>query len=317
MVHFLFRRLAIAVSILLAVSLLVFIGCQVLPGDMAEVSLGQFATPESVAALREQLGLGRPASIRYLEWLGGILRGDWGLSLMTRVPVSQLLSERLANTALLTAATAVIAFPVAVLLGLFMALKPRSWFDRGASLVVLGLAAMPEFLIGTALVIIFAVNLRWLPAVSYTGTGDLGNFVRGLALPVATLVLVVVAQIARMTRATILNIQEASFIEMARLKGLSKRRVVFYHALINVAGPLANIIALNLAYLVSGIVVVETIFAYPGLARLMIDAVSARDLPVIQACAMVFCAAYVLLMALSDILAVVFNPRLRTALGKG
>jgi peptide/nickel transport system permease protein len=306
------HRLAVAALILLTVSLLVFIGCGVLPGDVAQVALGQFATPESIRALHEQFGLDRPAPVRYVEWLFGILHGDWGQSIGTRVPVSQLLGERLANTALLAGTTTLIAVPLALALGLLMALRAGSRFDRVASIVVLALSATPDFLVGTLAVMLFSVHLKWLPAVAQlTFGGGFATIARTLVLPVATLSIVVAAQIARMTRATIVNLLDLPFIEMATLKGVPRRRIVLIHALINAVGPIANVVALNVAYLVSGVVVVETIFAFPGVARLMVDAVQARDLPVVQACAMLFCAAYVVLILAADMLAVLFNPRLR------
>jgi peptide/nickel transport system permease protein len=313
-IKFIFRRFALAGAILWLVSLLVFIGCEVLPGDVAQVALGQYATPESVAALRAQLGLNRPAPERYLDWLGGMLRGDWGHSITTKTPVSELLSERLRNTGTLAGVTTLIAVPLALGLGLLMALWPGSAFDRTVSIFVLALSATPEFLIGTLAVLLFAVKLRWLPAVANVDPGfGFAQLARALFLPVGTLTLVVTAQIARMARAAVTNLLDLPFIEMAKLKGVPHWRIIFVHALVNVAGPLANVVALNVAYLVSGVVVVETIFAYPGMARLMVDAVEARDLPVVQACAMLFCAAYVLLILAADLIAILFNPRARAS----
>lgn len=310
--RFALRRFAVGALILLAVSLLVFVGCEILPGDVAQVALGQFATPESIRALHQQFGLDRPAPLRYLEWLIGILHGDWGMSMGTKVPVAQLLGERLANTAMLAGATTIVAIPLALALGLLMALRAGSRFDRAASVVVLALSATPEFLIGTLAVMLFSVHLNWLPAVAQvTFGGGWAALARSLLLPVITLSIVVAAQIARMTRATIVNLLDLPFIEMATLKGVPRRRIILVHALINAVGPIANVVALNIAYLVSGIVVVETIFAFPGVARPMVDAVQARDLPVVQACAMLFCFAYVVLILAADLLAVLFNPRLR------
>jgi peptide/nickel transport system permease protein len=304
------KRVFAAIATLFSVSLLIFVGSQVLPGDVAEVALGDAATPESVAQLRELLGLNHPPVERYIAWLSGMLHGDWGLSIMTRVPVADLMSERLRNTAVLAGLTAAVAVPIAVGLGVSMALRPGNVFDRAMSVAILSVSAVPEFLVGTCLVLIFSVRLRWLPAV-FVGSGQsFTEFARSMTLPVATLTLVTLGNIARMTRASLVNIQGAPFIEMARLKGLSRTRTILLHAVVNVAGPILNIIALNLAYLVSGIVVVETIFSYPGLARLMVDAVVARDLPVVQACAMVFCLTYVLLIFAADILSMVVNPRL-------
>ncbi|MBL0406163.1 ABC transporter permease [Microvirga aerilata] len=310
MLSFILKRVLQTAVLLLAVSVLVFIGCQILPGDVAQVALGQFATEDNVRALRLELGLDRPAYVQYLSWLAGILQGDWGQSITTKTSVATMLSERLWNTGLLALVTTIIAVPLALILGLLMAVGAGRTWDRGASIVVLGLSATPEFLIGTLAVLLFAVQLRWLPAVAYLSPGaGISQTARALFLPVLTLVIVVTAQIARMTRAIIANLLTQPFVEMAFLKGVPTRRVVGVHALINAVGPLANVVALNIAYLVSGVVVVETIFAYPGLAGLMINAVQARDLPVVQACALIFCATYVLMILLADILAHVYDPR--------
>jgi peptide/nickel transport system permease protein len=221
-----------------------------------------------------------------------------------------MLSERLWNTGLLALVTTIVAVPLALFLGLLMAVGAGRTWDRSASIVVLGLSATPEFLIGSLAVLLFAVQLRWLPAVAYLSPGSgFSQTARALFLPVLTLVIVVTAQIARMTRAIIANLLTQPFVEMALLKGVPSRRIVGVHALINAVGPLANVVALNIAYLVSGVVVVETIFAYPGLAGLMINAVQARDLPVVQACALIFCAAYVIMILLADILAHLYDPR--------
>lgn len=310
MVHFIVWRLLATLLLLFIVSLLVFWACEILPGDVAQVALGQYATPENVKALRIEMGLNQPPLQRYLQWLVGAVQGDWGRSLVTKSPVSGLLSERVANTALLAGITTLIAVPLAIALGVVMAMWNGRALDRGASIVILALSATPEFLLATLLVLLFAVNLGWLPAVAYLSTGSsLSQTARALLLPTASLVVVVTAQIARMTRAILGNILTQAYIEMAILKGVPGRRVVARHALRNAVGPIANVVALNTAYLVSGIVVVETIFAYPGLARLMIDSVQSRDLPVVQACAMIFCATYVLLILLADVMARVFDPR--------
>ncbi|SEG74699.1 peptide/nickel transport system permease protein [Bosea lathyri] len=309
-VNFIIWRLFATLLLLFIVSLLVFWACEILPGDVAQVALGQYATPENVQALRLEMGLNEPAAQRYLHWLAGAVQGDWGRSMVTKSPVSALLSERVANTALLAGITTVIAVPLAILLGVAMAMWNGRALDRGASVVILALSATPEFLLATLLVLLFAVNLGWLPAVAYLSTGSgIGQTARALLLPTASLVVVVTAQIARMTRAILGNILTQPYIEMAILKGVPDRRIVARHALRNAVGPIANVVALNTAYLVSGIVVVETIFAYPGLARLMIDSVQSRDLPVVQACAMIFCATYVLLILLADVMARVFDPR--------
>ncbi|WP_108482715.1 ABC transporter permease [Oceaniglobus ichthyenteri] len=314
MIGYLIKRLLLAVLVLWLVSLLVFVGTEILPGDVAQLALGQFATPESVATLRTELGLDQPAALRYLDWLFGILQGDWGQSITTKTPVADMLSQRIGNTVLLAGTTTLIATPLAICIGLLLSLGTGGWLDRLGSITILGLSATPEFLIATLAVLLFAVKLYWFPAVAYLSPGaSWQDTARALFLPVATLVIVVTAQIARMTRAIISNLLGQPFAEMAMLKGVPRYKIVSQHALIMAVGPLANVVALNVAYLVSGVVVVETVFAYPGLARLMVDAVQARDMPVVQACAMVFGAVYVILILLADTLADLFDPFLTTS----
>lgn len=306
------QRILLGFVTLLTVSVLVFVGTELLPGDVAEAVLGQSATPESVEALRNQLGLDRPAPLRYLDWLAGMAQLDFGMSLASQVPVSALLAARFGNTLLLAGLAAALAVPIALLIGLVAASRPGSMFDRVTSITALCVSALPEFFLGTLLVLVFAVKLRMLPAISHTTEfRSWGHFASTLAMPVFTLAAVIISQMARMTRATIVNVLALPYIEMAVLKGLPRARIVLLHALRNAVGPIANVIALNLAYLVSGVVIVETVFAYPGLARLLIDAVSSRDFPVVQACAFIFCIAYVFLMLLADIAAIASNPRLR------
>ena len=311
MVPMILKRLGLGIFTLWLVSIIVFTGTELLPGDVAQAILGQSATPETVAGLRSQLGLDRPAHVRYISWLEGFATGNLGISLAGQVPISGLIREHLGHTLLLASVTASIAVPVALLLGLFSAMFPGGIFDRTVSLLTLCLISIPVFLSGSILVLIFAVYLRWLPAITYiTEYRSIGQLLSSLAMPIATLSFGITAQMARMTRATVLNIVDSSYIEMALLKGVSRMRIIFRHASVNVVGPVANVVALNLAFLIGGVVIVETIFAYPGLAKLMVDAVSSRDYPVVQSCAMVFCTAYVVLMLIADIAAIVFNPKL-------
>lgn len=310
MAKFLMGRVLLAIFVLWLVSILVFVGCQILPGDVAQLALGQYATPEAVATLRAQMGLDQTPLVRYFEWLSGMLRGDWGQSLITKTSVGAMLAERAGNTALLAGLTALIAVPLSITLGLLMSLGTGNWLDRTGSVIVLSLSATPEFLVATIAVLFLAVKLQWLPAISYLTPGaGFEATAKAMFLPVMTLVLVVTAQIARMTRAIIGNLLSQPFAEMAMLKGVSRWTIVRKHALIMAVGPIANVVALNIAYLVSGVVVVETIFSYSGLARLMTDAVLSRDMPIIQACAMLFSAVYVILILLSDTLATVFDVR--------
>ena len=306
------RRIGIGVATLWVVSVLVFFGLSILPGDAAQIQMGQAATAESLAALRAQMGLDQPAYIRYFKWLGDMATGDLGLSNAGIATISSLIDFRLGNTLFLGGIVAAISVPLSIVLGLAAAMYPGTWLDRSLTFGTMSLVAVPEFLIATFLVLIFAVKLRWLPSIAYmSGDESIGKLLIALAMPILTLVIVVSAQMIRMTRAGILNVMNSPYIEMAILKGVPRKRIILRHALFNAIGPIINVIALNLAYLVSGVVIVETIFAYPGLAKLMIDGVQTRDFPLVQACAMIFCGTYVLLLLTADIGAILSNPRLR------
>lgn len=306
------KRMGAGALMLVAVSLIVFIGTEILPGDVAEILLGQGATPETLAALRVELGLDRPAAIRYLNWIGSFLSGDLGFSHARNAPIAELVGDRLGNTFLLAGCVAAIAVPISIVTGFLAAMYPGSWKDRGISWLTLGSISFPEFFTATVLILVFAIELRWLPSISsLRSDSEPAQWAAALALPVATLCISLFGQIVRLSRATTLNIMNEPYIEMAVLKGLSRSRIVFLHAALNAIGPVVNIVALNLAYLVGGVVIVETVFAYPGLAKLMIDGVQTRDLPVVQVCAMIFCTTYVVLILVADISAIVTNPRLR------
>jgi peptide/nickel transport system permease protein len=292
------RRFGAGALTLLIVSMVVFAITAVLPGDAAQQSLGQFATPEQVAALRLKLGLDQPGVLRYLHWL--------------MMPVGELMAGRVPNTLMLAGATALVSVPVALVLGIGSAMGRGGRIDSCLSFVTLAMVAVPEFLVATLAVLIFAVNLGWLSALSYAS--DVSSplqFLRTYALPVMTLCCVIVAQMARMTRAAVIDQLDSPYVEMARLKGVSPIRIVLRHALPNAIGPIANAIALSLSYLLGGVVIVETIFNYPGIASLMVDAVTNRDMALVQACTMLFCAAYLGLVLLADLCAILSNPRLR------
>ncbi|EXF96493.1 ABC transporter permease [Pseudomonas fluorescens] len=306
------RRMGAAIVTLLIVSMVVFAITAVLPGDAAQQALGQFATPEQVAALRLKLGLDQPGVLRYLHWLMSLLSGDMGLSVSNAMPVSDLMAGRVPNTLMLAAATALVSVPVALILGIGSAMGRGGRVDSFLSFVTLAMVAVPEFLVATLAVLIFAVNLGWLSALSYASdiTSPL-QFLRTYALPVMTLCCVIVAQMARMTRAAVIDQLDSPYVEMARLKGVSPVRIVLRHALPNAIGPIANAIALSLSYLLGGVVIVETIFNYPGIASLMVDAVTNRDMALVQACTMLFCTAYLGLVLIADLCAILSNPRLR------
>ena len=306
------QRIALALLSLLVVSVIVFAITAVLPGDAAQEQLGQDATPEALATLRAQMGLDVPATQRYVQWLGGLLRGDLGMSSTSRVPVGELIGSRLPNSLLLAAVTALFSVPIALSLGIASAVWRGSWFDRAASTGAVAVVSVPEFLVATLAVLVFAVQLRWLPALSYVSDIEsLGQLLRAFAMPVLTLCCVIIAQMMRMSRAAVIDQLEAPYIEMVRLKGASPLRIVLAHALPNAVGPIANAVALSLSYLLGGVIIVETIFNYPGIAKLMVDAVATRDLPLIQSCAMIFCLGYLLLITAADIIAIMSNPRLR------
>lgn len=306
-------RLGIGVLTLLIVSLVVFVLTSLLPGDAVQEQLGQEATPEVVAALRAKLGLDQPVYLRYLSWLGGLVTGNPGVSLVNGMPVDDLIASRLPNSLKLAAATALIAVPLALTIGIVSAMYRGSIFDRYTNMLAVFLVSVPEFLIATIAVLIFAVKLGWLSALSRSVEVD--SFLELLsvyAMPVLTLCCVLVAQMARMTRAAVIDQLSSPYVEMARLKGARPVRVVLRHALPNAIGPIANAVALSLSYLLGGVVIVETIFNYPGIATLMVNAVVTRDMPLVQACVMLFSVGFLVLVLVADIIAIVSNPRLRT-----
>jgi len=311
-VRLVLTRLGVGVLTLLAVSLVIFTITNLLPGDAAQTLLGQEATPELVAALRARFGLDQPAHLRYLHWLGGMLMGNPGTALANGLPVADLIGGRLPNSLMLAAVTTAVSVPIALALGIASAMVRGTLFDRAVSVATVWTVSVPEFLIATVAVLVFAVKLRWLSALSRTeDIATFGQFLRAYAMPVMTLCCGIVAQMARMTRAAVIDQLNASYVEMARLKGVRPVRMVLAHALPNAVGPIANAVALSLSYLIGGVIIVESIFNYPGIASLMVDSVSMRDMPVVQACAMIFCAAYLVLLTIADVSAIVSNPRLR------
>jgi peptide/nickel transport system permease protein len=309
---FLTKRLALGLLTLWAVSVLVFAGTELLPGDVATAVLGQGATPETVEALREQMGLDRPALERYFSWIGGMVQGDMGQSVATGRPIGSLMEDRVYNTFLLAGMTALVAVPLALLLGILSVIYPEGILDRGISMSSLVLISLPEYFTGAALILGFAVTWHIFPAIVYSSQfTSFWQTMRALTLPVTTLTVAILAHMVRMTRAAILDVLRSAYVEMALLKGVPKGRIILRHALPNALSPVINVVAINLGYLVSGVVLVEAIFSYPGLGRLLTDSVANRDIPLVQAVAMVFCVVYVLLNLLADILVLVTNPRLR------
>ena len=305
------QRIALGFLTLFTISLLITFGVELLPGDLAESILGQGATPETVKVFRTELGLDEPAHLRYLNWLGGIVTGDLGVSLASKREISELIGIRLANTIFLGGFAATIAVPLALFLGILAALFRNTLFDRAINTFTLTTISFPEFFVAYILILFFAIKLGWFPGISNISTDlSFGNKLYRTLLPATTLTLVVLAHMMRMTRATIINLLASPYIEMARLKGISPMKIILRHALPNALAPIVNVVAINLAYLVVGVVIVEVVFVYPGLGQLMVDSVSKRDIPVVQACSMIFASVYILLNLSADIISIVTNPRI-------
>ncbi|MEW5621936.1 ABC transporter permease [Pseudomonas putida] len=305
-------RLAVGVLTLLIVSLVVFFLTSLLPGDAVQEQLGQDATPEAVAAMRTLLGLDQPVYLRYVHWLGGLITGNPGVSLVNGMAVDEMIASRLPNTLRLASIAALVSVPLALTIGILSAMYRGSVFDRYSNMLAVFAVSVPEFLIATVAVLIFAVKLGWLSALSRdVQVESFGELVRVYAMPVLTLCCVLVAQMARMTRAALIDQLSSPYVEMAVLKGARPMRVVLRHALPNAIGPIANAIALSLSYLLGGVVIVESIFNYPGIATLMVNGVVTRDMPLVQACVMLFCLGFLVLVLLADLCAILSNPRLR------
>ena len=306
------QRLALGILTLFAASVLIFLGTEILPGDLASAILQNNATPENLAALRGELGLDRPASVRFLEWLLGALHFNFGHSLANNQDVVAELTPRFKNTLFLASYAALVAVPLAVGLGLLAAIRQGSVFDRLVNVVTLMTISVPEYFLAYILIKFIAVDYGWFPSLAnVTPETSFAERLYLIFLPMVTLVLVVVAHMMRMTRASVLSIMASPYIEMAFLKGLPKWRVVVRHAFPNALAPIISVIALNLAYLIVGVVVVEAVFVYPGLGQLMVDAVSKHDVPVVQACGLIFAGAFIMLNMTADVLAIMSNPRLR------
>lgn len=314
MMKLIVSRLMLSVLLLLAVSMVIFFGVAALPGDFAATYLGQSATPQAIANMRLELGLNEPIVSRFVAWLTGALSGDFGISWATRQPVGDQIALRLGNSLLLGATAAVVATPIAIILGGISVRYRHRMPDRIISLVSLLAISVPEFFIGYLLILALSVNLgiAAFPATIYDSMGW-GERLTTIALPTLTLVISVFPHMMRMTRAAILAIMSSPYMETAELKGISSLRAITHHAAPNAVGPVINVIALNLAYLVVGVVVVEVIFVYPGMGQYLVDAVSVRDMPVVQACGLIFAAIYIFLNLVADVLAIILNPKLRHA----
>ena len=308
------KRLAAGVLTIVVVSIIIFIGVEALPGDPATAILGQQATPENLAALRKELKLDLPPHVRYFSWLSDVAHGDLGRSLTNQRPVAEMIGWRFLNTLFLAAAAAAVAVPLAIMLGMLAALYHDSWLDRLLSISSLSAISFPEFFVGYILIAVFAVKIGILPGVASIHPGmTLSQKLVSIILPTITLMLVVLAHMMRMTRAAIIGILTSPYIEMAKLKGIRQGRIIYHHAIPNALAPIINVVIMDLAWLVVGVVVVEVVFVYPGLGQLLVDAVSKRDLPVVQASGLIFACTYILLNLTADVLAILTNPKLRSA----
>ena len=313
------QRLGLGLLTLFVVTVIIFSSIEFLPGDFGEAVLGQAALPETVEAFRRELGLDRPPVERYFMWAGNVLTGDLGNSFSGRNAsgvdrsrdVWNLIQPRLANTLFLASMAALVAVPLSLALGITAALFRNSIYDRVVNATTLTTISFPEFFVGYILILIFATYFKVFPSLAnISDSTPLLEKIYRSTLPALALTLVIVAHMMRMTRAAIINLLASPYIEMAQLKGASKAKVILHHALPNAWAPIVNVIAFNLAYLVVGVVVVEVVFVYPGLGQLMVDAVSSRDIPVVQACALIFAGTYILLNLFADVISIITNPRL-------
>lgn len=311
---FILRRALQGLLVLVLVSIVVFAATQALPSDPARAILGRTATPASLAALRAQLHLDQPVVQQYVTWALGLLHGDAGRSFAAQEPVSKLLGDRLINTGFLLLLSGLISIPLSIVIGAYAALWRDRQFDVVSSLVTLVLAALPEFVVGLALVVLFSTTVfHLLPAITLIPPGGRPwEQPIAMILPTLTLVLAVTPYVARIMRASMVEVLESDYVEMARLKGLPERLVLRRHALPNALGPTFQVIAINLAYLAGGVIVVEYIFNYAGIGGALRDAVVNHDLPVVQALAMLIAGLYVVLNLLADIATILVTPRLRT-----
>jgi peptide/nickel transport system permease protein len=307
----LLQRIALGILTLFCVSVVIFLAIQLLPGDIATQTLGQNATPDAVAAFRRELGLDQPAVLRYFHWVLGLLTGDLGVSLISRRQVYDLVASRFGNTLQLAIFATILAVPVALVLGILAAAYNGSFFDRAINAISLTVTASPEFFVAYILIVILAVQYGLLPAVSTLDPGlTFGEQLVRILMPALVLSIVTIGHIMRLTRASIISLMSSPYVEMARLKGVSEMRIILRHVLPNAWAPIINTIVINIAYLVTGVVVVEVVFAYPGLGQLLVDAVSQRDVPVVQACCLIFASTYIILYIIADILTILTNPRI-------
>jgi peptide/nickel transport system permease protein len=310
------RRIVLAVVTLFIISLIVFMGVEALPGDTATAYLGQSATPESLAALREEFGLNAPVHQRYLDWLGGVIKGDLGDSMAKRKPVAELIGNRFRNTIVLATAAALLGIPLAIVLGVIAGLTRDKWPDVFVSTTSIVGMTLPGFVTATVLIYFFAIRLEWFPAITLVPSDvPVVELLPNIVLPIITLTLIMVAHILRLVRTNMIDVLTSDYVQMAKLKGVPYWSIVFKHALPNAMLPTINVVALTLAWLLGGVAIIETVFNYPGIGKLMIAAITDRDFALVQGIAIILAVIYIALNLIADVLSMVLNPKLRTARG--
>ncbi|MGB1252462.1 MAG: ABC transporter permease [Candidatus Promineifilaceae bacterium] len=315
MLRLIIRRLVLATLTLVLVSIIVFLAVEALPGDMATAYLGRDATEESLALLRDEFGLNRSMATRYFDWFSGALQGDLGDSLVRRKPIGELIGNRLRNTLVLATISSFVGIPLAILLGVFTGLMRDKWPDITVSTIAIAGMTLPEFVTGTILIYIFAIKLKWYDAViTIASDASIGELIPNIRLPILTLTIVMVAHILRLVRTSMIDVMISDYVNMARLKGVPAWRIVFYHALPNAMLPTINIVALTIAWLLGGVVIIESVFNFPGIGTLMINGIFDRDLFLVQGIAIILATIYVLVNLAADIATLLLNPRLRTAM---
>lgn len=313
MVRFLIRRIFLLVVTMLITSAIVFALTQLLPGDIARLILGRDAGQAALEALREEFGLNEPAHVQYLNWLGGFLTGDWGRSFSSGNPAVQpLVMNRLANSVRLMLMTMAISIPLSILLGVLAALRENTWVDSVISVLSLAVVGLPEFVTGLVLINAFALGFRWFPATSLISDDyQLIDWLRILFLPSITATLVLLGYVSRMTRAGVLEEIRKPYVRTATLKGLSQWTIIVKHVLRNALLPTITVIAISVGWLIGGVVVIESVFSYPGLGALLVEAVKQKNLFLLQACVMVIIFFFALANLMADILYAMLNPRIR------
>jgi peptide/nickel transport system permease protein len=306
-------RILLSLLTLLLVSVIIFAIIEVLPGDVATRILGRDATPEAIATLREKLNLDQPAITRYFNWLTGMVQGDFGNALTSSRPINEILAPRLYNTLLLSIYAFIIYIPLSLIPALIQASRRDREVDHAISVVNLVFLSIPDFLLGTLLLVLFSVALPWLPAVSRVdGDSSAIQYLRAMTLPAITLAIAMAIAAVRMLRDNLIEVLDSEYVRMAELKGLPPRAVLLRHALPNALIPTLNITAINLGYLIGGVVIVEKVFSYPGFGSLLVDALQYRDIPLIEATVLIAAAVYVAANLLADLGAILLNPRLRS-----